>query len=325
MKFTQFGTYGSTGALFEEVRTKGLPVPTGFSKLDEILKGGIRPGELFVIGAPPATGKTAFCVQMAAQMARSGVTCLYFSLEMSTAEIAARVICLESRRQFGKLIEEADILNGCLGMVSKLNDDEINSIWSEVSDNLQIVESPFNFSVEQMLAEINRVKQATGGPVCVFVDYLQLLAAGREGETRAALDATLRQLAIEIRQQGVPCIAISSLNREGYRKRDYSAFKESGNVEYDADGVFMLTPTLFETTVYRDADTVEQAALFNAIKKADAITMTLTSLKLRGRNGVHLMYSYHMANNYFDNERTPKPKNASDKNVKTAIAEIEKM
>lgn len=70
-------------------------VNTGFATLDEML-AGLRAGQLIVVGARPAVGKTSFALTLALNAARQGVKVGIFSLEMSGKELAQRIICAES-------------------------------------------------------------------------------------------------------------------------------------------------------------------------------------------------------------------------------------
>ena len=71
-------------------------VPTGFPSLDGMLMG-LRPGQLIIIGARPAVGKTSFALNLALNAAAEGYTVAFFSLEMSGKEIAQRFICAHAQ------------------------------------------------------------------------------------------------------------------------------------------------------------------------------------------------------------------------------------
>ena len=77
-------------------------IKTGFPQLDELLGGGLAPG-LVVLGGQPGVGKSTFCLQLAENVAESGIPVLYFSFEMQERQIAAKSI---SRKLFlnGSLI-----------------------------------------------------------------------------------------------------------------------------------------------------------------------------------------------------------------------------
>ena len=75
--------------------TAALPVSTGSVDLDRQLLGGFRPGQLVVVGARPSMGKTAFVLGMTVAAAKRDIPTLFFSLEMSRAEVAQRFLAME--------------------------------------------------------------------------------------------------------------------------------------------------------------------------------------------------------------------------------------
>lgn len=79
----------------DEVPLESTVVNTGFATVDEML-AGLRAGQLIVVGARPAVGKTSFALTLALNAARQGVKVGIFSLEMSGRELAQRIICAES-------------------------------------------------------------------------------------------------------------------------------------------------------------------------------------------------------------------------------------
>ena len=79
------------------------PIATGFPRLDDLFFGGLRAG-LYVLSAVPSWGKSAFCGQLADTAAAAGRNVLYFTLEMSTEELAARSISREMKRRTKRIV-----------------------------------------------------------------------------------------------------------------------------------------------------------------------------------------------------------------------------
>lgn len=84
-------------------------VPTGFIDVDKLFCG-LRPGNLIILAARPAVGKTSFAMNLAANAAKSGAPVAFFSLEMSSNEITQRLLAAEaglalSRMRNGQLTE----------------------------------------------------------------------------------------------------------------------------------------------------------------------------------------------------------------------------
>ena len=76
--------------------SRGAPRPTGFHPLDEVLDGGVRAGELTVVGGPPGVGKTVLALQWARHLAVSGSTVLYASYEHRPEDMLWRMLVSEA-------------------------------------------------------------------------------------------------------------------------------------------------------------------------------------------------------------------------------------
>ena len=85
------------------------PMPTGFRALDNVLNGGFAAGRVYLLAAAPSTGKTLFTLQVATQVAESGANVAYFSTEMSSGELYARMV---SRRVHMDICSEHRAFNG---------------------------------------------------------------------------------------------------------------------------------------------------------------------------------------------------------------------
>jgi replicative DNA helicase len=222
----------------ETVQNNGkLPgVSTGFVDLDTFL-GGLRNGSLTILAARPAMGKTAFVVNILQNLCiREKQPALMFSLEMTQAELAMRIISSESK------ISGSDIRIGNL----KPNqwDDMLNTVESCSDVPLYIDESSgiTIATLQERTKQIKKVKDLK----LVVVDYLQLLssssskASNREQEI-ADITRELKRLAKDI---SCPVIAISQLNRSVESRAEkrpmLSDLRESGSIEQDADNVLFI-------------------------------------------------------------------------------------
>src|SRR3954449_10385468 len=75
--------------------------PTGFDPLDPYLGGGLRAGELALLGGPQGLGKTTWALQMMRNMAAAGSPVIYFSFEHDEQTVLERLICIESGERDG--------------------------------------------------------------------------------------------------------------------------------------------------------------------------------------------------------------------------------
>lgn len=227
----------SVSALTDEVmaelerRRKGpgglSGISWGIRRLDE-LTGGLRPGQLVVVGARPGLGKTALACNVAVRAAVDGGTALLVSLEMSRLELVERLFAYLSRT------DSEDLRRGSFS--------DWNGIWAAKKkldeSGLYVEDQTFRYAALCALARRWRAKTAQRRGLLV-VDYLQLAEAESKGQSRervvADISRGLKQLAKEL---GVPVLAVSQLNRESEKEKRpprLSDLRESGQVEQDSD------------------------------------------------------------------------------------------
>ena len=152
-------------------REKYLGFPTGFSDLDKTISG-LNNSDLIIIGARPAMGKTSFALNLArnvALLAKRKV--LFFSLEMTKAQLAQRVLSSEAN------VDSMKMRSG------ELSEDEwvrIGTATSVLNDCPLYFDDTSNITVPEMKARIRRMKDVE----CVIIDYLQLMKSGTKIESR---------------------------------------------------------------------------------------------------------------------------------------------
>jgi replicative DNA helicase len=210
-------------------------VPTGFAKLDQ-LTNGLHPGQLIVVAARPAIGKSTLGLDIARSASiKHGLTSCIFSLEMGRTEIVMRLlsaevgIALHTMRSGG--MGEADWQK----MARKMG---------TISESPLFIDDSPNLTMMEIRAKCRRLKQRHDLRLIV-VDYLQLMTSGKRVESRqqevAEFSRSLKLLAKEL---DIPVIAISQLNRGPEQRTDkrpvLSDLRESGSIEQDADMVILL-------------------------------------------------------------------------------------
>jgi replicative DNA helicase len=210
---------------------------TGLPDLDMALTG-LNPAELILLAARPGMGKTSMALNILLHAGKySGKTVVFFSLEMSKEQLAARLIASEA------------FVDGKRLTTGKLTDDD----WDKVSlaaaslnkTNILIDDNP-SLSVADMNAKCRRVDSLG----LVIIDYLQLMqAAGGKnhssGENRQQVVADIsRALKIMSKELDVPILCLSQLSRANESRSDkrpmLSDLRESGAIEQDADVVMFL-------------------------------------------------------------------------------------
>lgn len=210
---------------------------TGFAQLDRAL-GGFTPGQLIVVGARPATGKTALATRFATSIARSGAGVLLFSLEMSRAEIVDRVVA-----------SEADVSLPRLRGSSPMDPEQVNRVVALTEEDSVAglplwVDDRSGLTATAIAATARRYVRRHGVRL-VVVDYLQLMKPENPKEPRYLQVGTSGRLLKELaRRAGVTVLCLAQLNREvearGDGKPRLSDLRDSGEIEQDADAVMLL-------------------------------------------------------------------------------------
>lgn len=230
----------------EEARNKpdGLTgVPTGFSELDK-LTSGWQKSDFIIIAARPSVGKTAFVISMALSAAKQDFPVAIFSLEMSSLQMAQRIISIEAQ------ISSKSIRDG------KMNDDEMKRLHYTLQKDgdlkLFIDDTP-QLNIFELRAKCRRLKMQHNISMIV-IDYLQLMSAGGDSKMKGTRDlevgAISRALKSIAKELDVPVIALSQLNRSvetrtGEKRPQLSDLRESGSIEQDADIVaFIYRPDM---------------------------------------------------------------------------------
>ncbi len=210
-------------------------VPTGFRELDE-LTGGLLGGQMIVIAARPAIGKSTLGLDICrAASIGAGKTSVIFSLEMSREEITKRMLSAESSVKLTRMTK---------GPMGPNDWEKLARTAARVSKAPLFIDDSPNMSLMEIRAKCRRLKQREDLGL-VVVDYLQLMSSGRKVESRqqevSEFSRALKLLAKEI---DVPVIAISQLNRGPEQRTEkrpmLSDMRESGAIEQDADIVILL-------------------------------------------------------------------------------------
>jgi len=223
-------------------------IKSGFLSLDS-LTAGLHPAELFILAARPSMGKTALALNIAKNVAMDEQkTVAFFSLEMSRAQLAMRIICSEmklNQEVMRKLSteqsdqEQTKFLNGLIAGIDKL--------WETP---LYINDSP-RITVPEMRSKLRRMKSSETGLDLVVVDYLQLITGNARAENRTQeISQIARELKALAREFNVPVIALSQLSRmvesRSPKRPQLSDLRESGAIEQDADVVaFLYRPAYY--------------------------------------------------------------------------------
>lgn len=212
---------------------------TGFVGLDKITTG-LHEGNLIILAARPAMGKTALALNIAKYVAtKEGKPAVIFSLEMGAEELIERMLASEG------MVEGYHLKTGNLSVEE----------WSRLvhaQGNLYdapiFVDDTAGIRISEIRSKARKLAQEMGGLGVIIIDYLQLIT-GSKGENRQQVVSEIsRELKILAKDLKVPVIALSQLSRAVEQRQDkrpmLADLRESGSIEQDADIVAFL---------YRDA------------------------------------------------------------------------
>jgi replicative DNA helicase len=242
----------------------GLGVPTGFAELDERTHG-LHPGQMVVIAARPAVGKSTLALDVARSCSiRHGQTSVIFSLEMSKSEITMRLLSAEAKVPLHHMRS------------GRMSDDDWARLarrMGEVANAPLYVDDSPNLTMMEIRAKARRLKQRNDLRL-VVVDYLQLMTSGKRVESRQQeVSEFSRSLKLLAKELEVPVIAISQLNRSPEQRQDKKPML--------AD----LRECLAGDTLVVRADTGERVPISDLAGQRDVPVWTLDE-RLRLRRGV---------------------------------------
>jgi replicative DNA helicase len=207
-------------------------IPSGFYELDR-LTNGFEGGELIIIGARPAMGKTAFALNIAYNVATTGKKVLFFSLEMTKKQLSLRMNSMISGVPLHKIKS---------GMLSEDDVEKITNSYIENAGVLRKIDLVDNIS---SLHDIMKISYSLDNVDLIIVDYLQLIKTKDKYQMRyQELADIVNSLKFLSKDLNVPIIALAQVNREVEKKVDkrptLSDLRESGDIEATADIVIFL-------------------------------------------------------------------------------------
>ena len=198
-------------------------VPTGFTDLDS-LTNGLHPGQMIVVAARPAIGKSTLGLDIVRTAAiKHNLAAVIFSLEMSKTEITMRLLSAEAGIQLQHMRK---------GTMREEDWTRLASTMGRVSDAPLFIDDSPNMSLMEIRAKCRRLKQRNNLKL-VVIDYLQLMSSGKKVESRQQeVSEFSRALKLLAKELEVPVVAISQLNRGPEQRTDkrpqMSDLRESG-------------------------------------------------------------------------------------------------
>ena len=208
-------------------------IRTPFPKLDEYT-AGFQKGDMVLIAARPSMGKTTFALNLAEHAAlREGKSVAIFSLEMSTDQLAYKLLCSEAGVDMNKLRQ---------GDLDETDWDNIARATGPLSKAKIFIDDTAGITVMEIKSKARRLKLEHGLDMIV-IDYLQLMS-GRGENRQQEVSEISRAIKILAKELEIPVLTLSQLSRAPEQRQDHrpmlSDLRESGSIEQDADLVMFL-------------------------------------------------------------------------------------
>ncbi len=209
---------------------------TGFFEFNQITHG-LQPGNLVIIAARPAVGKTAFALNMAYNVADKTKKAVgFFSLEMGAKQLMMRMLSAQSR------VDHKSILTN---KISHVDRGLINHALDYMRQVPLFIDDTASISLNDLMMKARKLKREHDNLAAIFVDYIGLITSTKRHENRqlevSEIARSLKELAREL---DIAVVALSQLSRavdaRENKRPTLSDLRESGSIEQDADVVLLM-------------------------------------------------------------------------------------
>jgi replicative DNA helicase len=246
-----------TLAYIQEMKARGnsvlVGVDTGFAELNKMTTG-FGKGDLVIIAARPAMGKTSLVLNMVQNLLNQNQGVAFFSLEMPAEQLMLRLLSIKTSIPLQKL------------RVGDMDDDQwsrLNIAVEEMHRSKLFVDDQGSVNINQVKSRMRKLKaQHPEIEMCV-IDYLQIMnGSGNSKDRQMEVSEMSRGLKMLARELGIPIVALSQLNRGLESRNDkrpmLSDIRESGAIEQDADIILFVYRD--DVYLYKEEKEREKAA-----------------------------------------------------------------
>ncbi|MDZ7820289.1 MAG: replicative DNA helicase [Aliarcobacter sp.] len=218
---------------------------TGFDALDKRTTG-FNEGDLIIIAARPAMGKTALVLNMALKNVERGRGVIFFSLEMPAEQLMLRMLAAKTS------IPLQNLRKGDLDDQQWSN---LSGAFDDLNTKKLFVDDGGSININQLRARVRKLAQNESNNIkLVIIDYLQLMQGTGNKDRHQEVSDISRGLKMLAREMKIPIIALSQLNRGLENRPDkrpmLSDLRESGAIEQDADIIMFV----YRDDVYKERD-----------------------------------------------------------------------
>ena len=240
----------------KEMKARGnsvlVGVDTGFKELNKMTTG-FGKGDLVIIAARPAMGKTSFVLNTVNNLIVQGKGVAFFSLEMPAEQLMLRLLSIQTSIPLQKL------------RVGDMNDDQwssLNGAIDRMNDAKLFVDDQGSVNINQLRSKLRKLKNQHPEIEIAVIDYLQIMSGIGNQDRHLQVSEISRGLKMLARELEMPIVALSQLNRGLESRNDkrpmLSDIRESGSIEQDADIILFVYRD--DVYLYKEEKEREKAA-----------------------------------------------------------------
>ena len=218
---------------------------TGFEALDKKTTG-FNEGDLVIIAARPAMGKTALVLNMALKNVEQKKGVIFFSLEMPAEQLMLRMLAAKTSIPLQNLRK---------GDMDDKEWSNLSAAFDDLNSKKLFVDDGGSININQLRARVRKLAQIQENNISlVIIDYLQLMQGLGNKDRHQEVSDISRGLKMLARELKIPIVALSQLNRGLESRPDkrpmLSDLRESGAIEQDADIIMFV----YRDDVYKERD-----------------------------------------------------------------------
>ncbi|WP_297483943.1 replicative DNA helicase [Sulfurimonas sp.] len=240
----------------KEMKARGnsilVGVDTGFKELNKMTTG-FGKGDLVIIAARPAMGKTSFILNTVNSLIVQGKGVAFFSLEMPAEQLMLRLLSIQTSIPLQKL------------RVGDMNDDQwsnLNGAIDRMNSAKLFVDDQGSLNINQLRSKLRKLKNQHPEIEIAVIDYLQIMSGIGNQDRHLQVSEISRGLKMLARELEMPVVALSQLNRGLESRNDkrpmLSDIRESGSIEQDADIILFVYRD--DVYLYKEEKEREKAA-----------------------------------------------------------------
>ena len=240
----------------KEMKARGnsvlVGVDTGFHELNKMTTG-FGKGDLVIVAARPAMGKTSFILNTVNNLITKGKGVAFFSLEMPAEQLMLRLLSIQTSIPLQKL------------RVGDMNDDQwssLNGAIDRMNNAKLFVDDAGSININQLRSKLRKLKNQHPEIEIAVIDYLQIMSGVGTQDRHLQVSEMSRGLKMLARELNMPIVALSQLNRGLESRNDkrpmLSDIRESGSIEQDADIILFVHRD--DVYLYKEEKEREKAA-----------------------------------------------------------------